>query len=242
MTGDDPDVVYLQEVPAWALDRLAGWSGMRAFGAIAAPPSIGPLPVPAEVGRVLTSLNNGVLRSAFAGQANAILLSARLQPLSHERIVLNPRRFRRAQAEWLGLGLVPRLAWAKERRICHAVRAGLPDGRTATLSNLHATSYPADGRLADAELLRAAVFVDGVAAPGDVCVFGGDLNIHRDESRTLSSLASEEWGFTPADEPGIDHLLVRGAAAGRVERWSEARRRRNGYLLSDHAPVEVTVE
>jgi len=41
VTGDDPDVVCLQEVPVWALRRLEGWSDMAAFGAVAARPRLG---------------------------------------------------------------------------------------------------------------------------------------------------------------------------------------------------------
>ena len=29
-TGDEPDVVCLQELPVWAVARLEGWSGMQA--------------------------------------------------------------------------------------------------------------------------------------------------------------------------------------------------------------------
>ena len=32
VTEDRPDIVCLQEVPVWALKRLAGWSGMQAIG------------------------------------------------------------------------------------------------------------------------------------------------------------------------------------------------------------------
>ena len=36
-TADGPDVLCLQEVPVWALRRLADWSGMQALGEVAAP-------------------------------------------------------------------------------------------------------------------------------------------------------------------------------------------------------------
>src|SRR5436305_10355771 len=75
VTADDPDVVCLQELPAWALPGLADWSGMHAFTEVAQPPRLGPLPIPAELGRAITSLNNGLFRSAVSGQANAILLA-----------------------------------------------------------------------------------------------------------------------------------------------------------------------
>ena len=240
-TAGRPDVLCLQEVPAWALEHLEAWSGMRSFAEVAAPPRLGPIPSTAAVGRALTKLHPAVLRSAFTGQANAILAAPELRPLAQHRIVLNTPAFRRAQGRWLGLPLVARLAWAKERRVCHAVRLALPDGRTALVANLHATSYRPDDRLADAELLRAAVFVDAVAAPDDILILAGDFNVRRSRSWTLSDLAGPEWGF--ADEgPAIDHILVRGAPMSQVERWPNERRRCGQLLLSDHAPVEARVE
>src|SRR4051812_42230638 len=97
-TVDHPDVLCVQEVPAWALGELGGWVGMRAVPALAARPELGPVPIPAAVGRVITAANHGLLRSAFAGQGNAILLRASLRVLHQETLVLNPRRFRGAQA------------------------------------------------------------------------------------------------------------------------------------------------
>ena len=238
--ADRPDVLCLQEVPVWALDRLGAWSGMSAAGAVAARPRIGPLPSSAEVGRVLTSLDHGLVRSAFAGQANAVLVGGGLGIRDERSLALNPRRFRRAQARWLGLDLVARLAWAKERRVCQAVRVASEDGTTLVVGNLHATSYPADQRLADAELLRAAWFVGAVAVPGEPVVLCGDFNVSGDRSRTLADLAGPEWGFSAAG-PGIDHVLVRGAEAGSSEPWPPERRRVDGRLLSDHAPVEVRI-
>jgi hypothetical protein len=224
----------------WALDELAGWSGMSAVGAVAARPSIGPLPSTAEIGRALTSLHDGLLRSAFSGQAVAVLVRPPLLVLEERSFVLNPSRFRHAQARWLGLDLVARLAWAKERRVCQAVRVRTEGGGTMLVGNLHATSYPADRRLADAEVLRAAWFLDGLAAPGEPVAFCGDFNVTASASRTLSDLAGPEWGFTQCGE-GIDHVLVRGAAASPPERWAPERRRFDGRLFSDHAPVEVRV-
>jgi endonuclease/exonuclease/phosphatase family metal-dependent hydrolase len=239
-TADRPDVLCLQEVPVWALARLAEWSGMTAVGAVAARPTIGPLPSTPELGRRLTALDHGRFRSAFSGQANAVLVGAGLRVLDERTTVLNSRRFRAAQARWLGLGLVARLAWAKERRVCQAVRVGGEDGTTTLVANLHATSYPADRRLADAELLRAAWFADALAAPGEPVVLCGDFNVEGERSRTLRDLAGPEWGFSAAGN-GIDHVLVRGAAVGPPERWPPGRRRLDGRLLSDHAPVEVRV-
>ena len=231
-----PEVVCLQELPAWSLERLEGWTGKTAVGDVAQPPRIGPLPSSAGLGKSLTSIHPGLLRSAFSGQANAVLLSRGLRLLRRALVVLNDAPFRHAQARRLGLPLLARLAWAAERRIAQVVRFALPDGDTVTLANLHATYYRPDERLADAEVLRAAVFADGAAEPGDVTVIAGDLNARAGRSRTLEQL--QEWGFS-APGPGIDHVLVRGAKAGPVEAWPRERRLLAGRLLSDHAPVEV---
>jgi endonuclease/exonuclease/phosphatase family metal-dependent hydrolase len=241
VTADGPDVVCLQELPAWALAEVAGWTPMRVVADVAQPPTVGPLPSTAAVGRALTSLNRPLFRSYFAGQANAILVAPAHRVLATDLLVLNARRFRRRQASWLGLGPVARLAWGRERRVCQAARIRLADGRVLLAVNLHATSYPADRRLADAELLRAAIFADALAAPTDMCILAGDFNVRGDESRTLADLATADWGFSPPGA-GIDHVLVRGAAATEPQSWPEQRRELEGRLLSDHAPVEVRVE
>jgi endonuclease/exonuclease/phosphatase family metal-dependent hydrolase len=234
-TVDRPDVVCLQELPVWALSRLEGWSGMRSFGAVAARPLLGS----AELGRVITELHHGLLRSALTGQANAILLGETLRPVADSSIVLNPRRFRRALARELDLERSVRLAWAKERRVCHAVRAEVGD-RFLTIANLHASSVP-DRRCQDAELLRAAVFTDSFAEPEDALVLAGDFNVVAPTSKTLQALAGPDWGFTEP-VPGLDQVLVRGAPATRPEKWPEERRRVAGRLLSDHSPVETRLE
>jgi endonuclease/exonuclease/phosphatase family metal-dependent hydrolase len=239
--ADRPDVLCLQEVPVWALSRLAGWSGMRAFGDVAQPPRFGPLPIPAELGRRLTSLHHGLLRSAFSGQANAILLSPGAEALAHERLVLNSREFRELEARRLRLGLVARLGWARERRVVEAVRARFSENLTMLVANLHATSYDADQRLADAELLRAATFADGLAEPGDVVVLAGDFNVPPSRSATQAVLTGGDWGFASADVDGIDRILVRGAPLDGALRWPAERRRVDGHLLSDHTPVEARI-
>ena len=239
-SGDRPAVLCLQEVPVWGLARLAEWSGMTALGDVARPASIGPLPIPAELGRRLTGLASPIARSAFSGQGNAILLDPGLRTLRRRRIVLNDRRFRRAQSPRLELDLLTRLAWAKERRVCQAARIALPDGRTALVANLHATSLASCRRVTDAELVRAACFADALAEPGDVLVLAGDFNATPERSRALADLAGPVWGFS-APGPGIDHVLVRGADVPQLRVWPEERRRIDGRLLSDHPPVELTI-
>ena len=232
-TEDAPSIVLLQEVPVFLLDRLEAWSGMRAFGAVAARPRL-----PGTIGGWITDLYPGLFRSAFEGQANAILVGAQLDPRDHRTLVLNHRRFRKRESERLGLDVTTQAVWAKERRVCHAVRVELGD-REAVVANLHATSNRVDKRLADAELLRAASFADGLAAPGDAVVLGGDFNVTVVSSPTLRALSKDEWGFSPAG-PGLDHVLVRGVDVVGGERvWPVERRTQGGVVLSDHAPVEV---
>ena len=228
-TEDEPDVLCVQEVPVWALRHLAGWSGMQSFGAVAAPPRRGS----GDLGRRITELNYGLFRSAFTGQANAILVRAGLRVLETDSIVLNPPAFRRRIGRELRLDRGRSLRWAKERRVCHAVRT-----EELAVANLHGSAVH-DWRVADAELLRAATFADAFAEPEDVLVVAGDFNVIRERSSTLTELAS--WGFTKPIA-WIDQVLVRGAKSGHAHRWPDERRRVHGKLLSDHAPVEVTIE
>lgn len=224
-----PDVVCLQEVPVWALDHLAAWSGMAAFGAVAMPARGGAL------ARRLTELDPRRLRSALTGQANAILVSPGLTSDGQETLFLNPPSFRGREASRLRLPLPVRLAWSRNRRVAQLVRVA--DAVTsAVVVNLHLTSLRTSGP-ADAELLRAATYAEGFAAPGEPLVIAGDLNLTRSGSPALREL--ERWGFTTAGE-GIDHIVVRGLTFARgPERWPDARRRLGMLLLSDHAPFEA---
>jgi Endonuclease/Exonuclease/phosphatase family len=233
MRADDVDVLCAQEVPAWALDKFTCWR-------LAVRPAIGPVPITSALGRRLTGLNHGLLRSAFSGQGNAIMLAQCHDLLATPSLVLNPRRFRNDQALSLGLGVQPRLAWGHERRVVQAARFRSPAGRTYFVANVHCTSYAADERLAEVELLRAAWFARSTATAGDVVVLAGDFNL-TSRSTVLSSLTSEEWGFS-AVGPGIDHVLVHGAASSPPRQLPEDWRRRGDVLLSDHPPVEVIIE
>ena len=104
--------------------------------------------------------------------------------------MLNPRRFRDAQARTLGLGARARIAWAKERRIVQAVRLAASTGRTYLVANMHCTSYATDERLADAELRRAAWFAVSEAQPEDIVVLAGDFNLQVAQSPTLGPLSA----------------------------------------------------
>jgi endonuclease/exonuclease/phosphatase family metal-dependent hydrolase len=191
VTADDPDVVCLQEVPVWALGHLESWSGMHAVGAVAA----SPLLRSAELGRWMTELNHGLLRSAVTGEALAILL-ARRHAIDEQRVEpVGPNRV------LLGVQLA--------------------DG--PFVGDFHVTG----GVEAEAQFARV---VD--LAHGDAVVLAGDVNLR-----------------PPYDLPGlsepladsIDQIFVRGLPSTPPVAWPSERRRVGGRLLSDHAPVEVTV-
>ena len=114
-TTDRPAVLCLQEVPVWALPRLAAWSGMRAHSLVARPPRR-----PAALAAAITRLNNGFFRSRLAGQANAILVHASLHAVD-----LGGRQIN---------------ADGRERRVVHAVRVEA----IGVVANLHASNAAAD--------------------------------------------------------------------------------------------------
>jgi endonuclease/exonuclease/phosphatase family metal-dependent hydrolase len=116
----------------------------------------------------------------------------------------------------------------REPRYCHAVRLA-----TIVVGNLHATNDFRDPRVPAAEIVRAEAFVTDFAG-GLPCVLAGDFNVRAENLATLP-------GWSELGD-GIDHVLVRGLAASGLTTWLEGRRRLDGRrLLSDHAPVEVTV-
>jgi endonuclease/exonuclease/phosphatase family metal-dependent hydrolase len=203
VTADAPAAVCLQEVPLWALRRLEAWSGMSVLGVAAARPRLGSR----EVGRIVTRLHHGRLRSAFTGQANAILVDRSLR-IADERTLT--------------------VSTGGERRVCHSLRV---DGRFV-LCNFHVTG----GVPADEQFLRVIEFAH---AQGRRVVLAGDANLFPPSGRGYARL--RELGFSePA--PGIDQIVVRGLATTVPVVWAEDRRRAAAGLLSDHAPVELTVE
>ena len=203
VTADAPAAVCLQEVPLWALRRLEPWSGMRAHGVAAALPRLGSR----ELGRVVTRLHHGRLRSAFTGQANAILVDRSLRVEDERMLVVSTEG---------------------ERRVCQSVRI---DERF-TLCNFHVTG----GISADEQFVRVIEFA---TAQDERVVLAGDANLFPPGGHGYECLSA--LGFSePA--PGIDQIVARGLAATSAFVWPEERRRVEGRLLSDHAPVELTVE
>jgi endonuclease/exonuclease/phosphatase family metal-dependent hydrolase len=226
---DDPDIVCLQELPLWSLRRLEAWSGMAAFSARTRH-RLG------RVGGRLTDLHHGVLRSSLAGQANAVLVARRHTVDDHLTLVLNDRRFCREVAQKLGLGRGVRRAWARERRVCQALRIPLVDGAPVMLLNLHLT-HLRERPCAEAELQRAVRFAEEQATAGEPLVVAGDFNLTAD---SLAVVELVEKGFS-GPGPGIDHVLVRGLPSTPLEVWPVERRAHLGRTLSDHPPVELSV-
>jgi endonuclease/exonuclease/phosphatase family metal-dependent hydrolase len=170
-----------------------------------------PAPLGAWLGGVITRLHNGFFRSALAGQANAILLAPGLRPVEHRAFRIDERR--------------------QEQRWCHAVK--LDD---LVVANLHATNDFRHPDVPAAEIIRAEAFVTELAGGlegGLPCVLAGDFNLRAEYLRELPG-----WS---ALGPGIDHVLVRGLTASPLSAWPLDRRRHDGRVLSDHAPVEVTI-
>jgi len=198
VSNDSPDVVCLQEVPVWGIARLEEWSSMRALAVIARQPRI-----PGRAGVRVTRWNQGFFRSAFVGQANAVLVarSRTAEDRGHLQIS-DPGR---------------------ERRVVQAVGVA---GRYLIV-NVHASH----GReAAQTELERSRAFAEAASRPDEIVVLAGDFN--------LSDI--ELAGYSAATA-GVDHVLARGASVSAPLIWPTGRRERNGVVLSDHAPVDVTI-
>jgi endonuclease/exonuclease/phosphatase family metal-dependent hydrolase len=233
---DDPDVLCLQELPAWSLRLLDRWTHRRVATERARPSVFVALPIPSHLGRALTSAHHGLLRSAFAGQGIATVLADRLELRAEQTLVLNPTSFRAERVRTLELPTATARVWAGERRVAQA--SVLAQGeRELVLVNFHATSCD-DRRLAAAEVERLAAWATELAGQRPV-VLAGDFNLEHGRSDALAQL--ERAGFSAAGE-GIDHVLVRGLEVERAEAaWPAERRRRGKVLLSDHAPVDTVL-
>jgi endonuclease/exonuclease/phosphatase family metal-dependent hydrolase len=163
--------------------------------------------------RRVTDADPQRFRSSLTGQANALLVNPHFEAARHRRIVLNPELSRAGRL----LG--------SHQRVCHSLEVEAGPERLLA-ANLHASNDP-DPNLVGAEIDRAASFLSGI----EPVVLCGDFNVARHSVPGFSE---------PID--GIDQVLVRGLELERgPERWPEERRRTNGIVLSDHAPVEAVI-
>ncbi|MGH3044561.1 MAG: endonuclease/exonuclease/phosphatase family protein [Gaiellaceae bacterium] len=163
--------------------------------------------------RHVTNADPERFRSSVTGQANALLVNPHFETGRHRRIVLNPELSRRDRVV------------GAHTRVCHSLE--LESGRGRVLvANLHASNDP-DPLLVGEEIDRAASFLAG----DEPCVLCGDFNVRRHAVPGFSE---------PID--GVDQVLVRGFELERgPDTWPEERRRTNGLVLSDHAPVEAVI-
>jgi endonuclease/exonuclease/phosphatase family metal-dependent hydrolase len=220
VTADRPAVVCLQEVPVWALAHLQGWSGgMTSTGIVAAPPRLGS----AMLGRLLTELHHGLLRSAFTGQANAILVD---RPVDGGPVDGGPVDRRPVDRAVIGERTLT-VSSAGERRVCQAVTV---DGLVVV--NFHVTG----GVPADEQFARVVEFAEPL---GDQVVIAGDANLRPGSGTAYERLRA--LGFSAPLPDSIDQIVVRGVDATPPRRWPDEDRRYGTRLLSDHAPVELVV-
>jgi endonuclease/exonuclease/phosphatase family metal-dependent hydrolase len=235
ITADDPAIVCLQEVPAWALERVGEWAGMTAIGDRTRRGR--------PLGRSVTSMHAGFFRSSFGGQGNVILVPNDVTVRERKSITLNTNPFVEEEGRKLGLDAQLVRWWERERRICQVVKIERADRRRVLVANVHATAHMSDTRLADSELRRATNFVDRQSEVEEVVIFAGDFNVTLEQSKTIAALldAPPESRWSAAG-PNIDHVLVRGAKTSAVRVWPDEDRRYGGKLLSDHAPVEIDLE
>jgi endonuclease/exonuclease/phosphatase family metal-dependent hydrolase len=242
ITADRPDIVCLQEVPAWALPLIGQWAGMSSVWVQARRPRLGPLPIPAAAGRGLTSPHHGLTRSGFAGQGNVILFPREATIREDKSITLNTNPFCEERGRAFGLTPKQMVRWERERRVLHLVQYELPDRRRFLVANVHASHLP-DTRLADAELRRGVNFAIRSSELEESLIVGGDFNVTAEASSTVQELvnAPRESRWRQAGT-GIDQFLLRRAIATSVAAWPDERRTLNSRLLSDHAPVEAVIE
>jgi endonuclease/exonuclease/phosphatase family metal-dependent hydrolase len=92
------------------------------------------------------------------------------------------------------------------------------------VANVHAS-----GDVAQRQVDRALAWLEDLVRPGEALVVAGDFN---------ASLALR--GFS-APHGGIDDIFVRGGDPSPLAVWPLERRRQNGVVLSDHAPIELTL-
>jgi endonuclease/exonuclease/phosphatase family metal-dependent hydrolase len=111
------------------------------------------------------------------------------------------------------------------RRLMHGLRL---DGGVF-VANFHTTG--------DDQFRMVADIVQSQA--GEEAIVAGDANLRPGGGKTYGLLRRR--GFSEPLAGSIDQILVRGVPSTPPVAWPEERRRVGGRVLSDHAPVELTV-
>jgi endonuclease/exonuclease/phosphatase family metal-dependent hydrolase len=137
-------------------------------------------------------------------------------------ILVNPRF---EVGEHRTLVLNPYLSWRarmlqwKHRRVCQSLQV-TARGRELVIGNLHAAPVRD-------QIMLASEFL----ADAERCLLCGDFNLGKFEIA----------GFSAPIE-GLDQILARGLDFEQPPlAWPEDRRRLDGLLLSDHAPIEAVI-
>lgn len=204
LRAESPDVALLQEVPPWRVAEIVAGTGMDGYYTNTAP-----------------------------GQGNLILVHPDLEVEGNYRETLT---FRIEDAEDAARVVQ---AWKDEGpshhpRSAQALRLRLEDGSTAVVWNTHLTNVdyrPGQGR---EETQRLLDFVDGVAAPGEPVIGGGDLNAEADHAE-LQMLREHGYDLQGAR---IDWLAARDADLREVGHETV---RDGPWHVSDHPVVRGEV-
>jgi endonuclease/exonuclease/phosphatase family metal-dependent hydrolase len=214
----DWDVALLQEAPPLWFRALGRRSRANGVRVLTSRNVLLPLQ------RLLADLNPDLIKS-WEGGSNQLFVRAPGRVLEHRTMTLTRRPERR------------RMVWARVR---------LPDGRTLSVANLHASAgLPVK---ASAEVLAAARnAVDWSGS--DPLVFGGDLNLRPARTPALFAELRELLGLgDPTGPQAIDHLLSRGLEVTEPPRQLPAEERELAQAdgrrvrMSDHAPVVASYE
>ena len=161
----------------WGISRLDEWSSMQVFSVVARAPR-----VPGPVGVRVTRMNQGFFRSAFVGQANAVLVSRSLAAEDRGHLQISDP--------------------GRERRIVQAVGVA---GRYV-IANLHANR---GAEVAPVETERSRAFAEAASRPGEVIVLAGRF---QPRGRSLARLLRPDARHRPHPRQGRPGLRFRGLA------------------------------
>ena len=171
-TADRPDVLCLQEVPLWALRRLARWSGMTVRYVVTRRSLLPARPRRRDHAAPQRPLPLGARRPGERDPARARARGAR----APERCASTSGR--------------------REPRLCHAVRLAGPRRREpARDERLRRPEVPA------AEIVRAEAFVTERRRTGLPCVLAGDFNVRAEHLRELRRLVGARPRDRPRARP-----------------------------------------
>ena len=157
-----------------------------------------------------------------------------------DSIVLNPPSFRRAQAR--ALQLDRRMQLRLGEGAARLPRGPGEPGERFSRSRTCTTRACRTGASPTRSCMRAAVFADSVRRARGRARRWPATSTSSASARRRSSCWRARNGASRDRSPGSTRCSYAAPQAGHVQRWPDERRRFEGRLLSDHAPVEVTIE